>query len=480
MKKKAEKTRLKTIPVSAIHVEDRFRENFGTSDDKTGLKESIEQDGITTPITVEDLGDGSYRLLAGERRLTAAKELNHVTIDAKIFPTRDELERIRIEFGENFYRLNWTLEERVKMTKRLDDLHRAKHGSKLRGTTGTGWGIEDTARLMGRSKSPVHQDLQAARILELAPELAIEGSAAKIIKAGRKLIAKHERSVHAEQVQKRKLDTPRDKAVKLLCDSYILADRSDTLLRSGAADLITQVEANSIDFIEFDPPYGIGLEELRKHKNEDEKLQIYNEIPPDSYPAWLQHMLNHCYRALKPDSWLVLWCAAKPWTAFKQELNIGNNETATVFRNLIVEFLFNAGFDVICTIPGHWYKYTGQTMHPETRLANDYETFYYAGKGNPRLYRSWNLTYVYKKVAPQLKWHPSQRPIALMYGLINVFTKPGSLIMSPCLGSGSVILGADDHGCRCFGWDLERSYRDEFVSFVDKNYPGEGKKWSNL
>ena len=477
------KPRLKTIPIAAIKVENRARKHFGTTDDKTGLRESIEDfGGVLQPITVEDLGDGSYRLLAGERRLRTATELNHVTIDAKIFPELDETKRLEAEFGENFYRLNWSIEERLELTKRIDEAYKRKHGEATRGPGSTGWTTQQTAEVMGRSKTRVSRDLTAAKYLEIAPELAKEGSTDKIIRAGKKLVQKFEKTQHAQAIETRKADTDRDIRVKRLCESFILVDHHEDLLKSGAAGAITELESESIDLINFDPPYGIDHGNNRKLDADADEIQTYNEIPHEQYPQWISHMLKHCYRVLKPNSWLLLWFAPHPWTAYKttHKIKVGNKTLErTFFVNLVIQWLYDAGFDQIRALPGQWFKTNGQTMQPDLYLANDVEMFYYVGKGRPKLYRSGNATFTYRKVPLTKRWHLIQRPIPLMFNIFNVFCKPGSLILSPCLGSGVDILGADDHNCRLWGWDVEREYRDGFVNFVDKNFQ-EKTRWSNL
>jgi hypothetical protein len=68
------------LDVDSILVADRYRKEIG---DVSDLAESIKNVGLLNPITVR-AWHGGYRLVAGERRLTAFKTLGLRTIDARV------------------------------------------------------------------------------------------------------------------------------------------------------------------------------------------------------------------------------------------------------------------------------------------------------------------------------------------------------------------------------------------------------------
>lgn len=79
-----------------------------TKDDEASLDElveSIKENGLIHPITVESVGDGSYRIVVGERRARAFLKLGRTTISAKI---RDDLQnpktRLIYQMAENVNR----------------------------------------------------------------------------------------------------------------------------------------------------------------------------------------------------------------------------------------------------------------------------------------------------------------------------------------------------------------------------------------
>jgi len=97
-----------TQPRQAFHHPDgRIAE-----DDEASLEElaqSIESQGLIHPITVEPIGDGTYRVVVGERRMRAYLLLGRTTIEAKI---RDDLtnpkKRLIYQVAENVNRKDLT------------------------------------------------------------------------------------------------------------------------------------------------------------------------------------------------------------------------------------------------------------------------------------------------------------------------------------------------------------------------------------
>jgi ParB family transcriptional regulator, chromosome partitioning protein len=98
-------------PVDKIKVTDRVRDTVG---DLHELKESMLARGLINPITIQV--DGT--LVAGERRLTAARELGWAEIPCHVWQddTADEL--IAIEIEENTCRADLTLVEAEKAWQR--------------------------------------------------------------------------------------------------------------------------------------------------------------------------------------------------------------------------------------------------------------------------------------------------------------------------------------------------------------------------
>lgn len=68
------------------------------------LKESLKRYGLLNPITIND----KKELIAGNRRLEAAKQLGWTTINAVIVNISDRTRLLEIELEENTQRVNFT------------------------------------------------------------------------------------------------------------------------------------------------------------------------------------------------------------------------------------------------------------------------------------------------------------------------------------------------------------------------------------
>jgi site-specific DNA-methyltransferase (adenine-specific) len=56
------------------------------------------------------------------------------------------------------------------------------------------------------------------------------------------------------------------------------------------------------------------------------------------------------------------------------------------------------------------------------------------------------------------RYHPTQKPVALLQYLIRTYTNPGELILDNAMGSGTTLLAAQNEGRRCVGIELEEEY----------------------
>jgi ParB family chromosome partitioning protein len=95
----------------------QVREDF-SSQQMEDLKNSIKEKGIIQPLTVRRIDNG-YELIAGERRLRAAKEIGIKRIPAYIITANDKEEILELMLVENIQRENLNPIELAKSYKRL-------------------------------------------------------------------------------------------------------------------------------------------------------------------------------------------------------------------------------------------------------------------------------------------------------------------------------------------------------------------------
>ncbi|HYI38471.1 MAG TPA: ParB/RepB/Spo0J family partition protein, partial [Thermoleophilaceae bacterium] len=129
------------------------------------LSESIRSRGVLQPVVVRPLTGGRFELIAGERRLRAARLAEIETIPAVVRQTEDD-ERLDLALAENMARVDLSpVEEARACAMLVDDLGLTK---------------EEVGRRVGKSRVAVSNLI---RILEL-PDEALDLIAAGVLSEG--------------------------------------------------------------------------------------------------------------------------------------------------------------------------------------------------------------------------------------------------------------------------------------------------------
>jgi ParB family chromosome partitioning protein len=167
-----DETALVEVPVNAVAPNRRQpRQAFG-DESLEALARSIREVGVLQPIVVRKVEDDSYELVAGERRLRAARIAGLATVPA-IIRTSDDTEALREALIENIHRQDLApLEQAAAFQELQDDL----------GVT-----QEDLARRLGHSRPHIANTI---RLLNLPTEVQSLLAAGSITAAhGRALLA---------------------------------------------------------------------------------------------------------------------------------------------------------------------------------------------------------------------------------------------------------------------------------------------------
>ena len=103
------------VKIEDIIVKKRIRRNLG---DLTTLAESMKQFGLMNPVVL----DRDFHLVAGERRLEAAKKLGWTSIEATVLTRLDPVDALEMEIDENVYRKPFTSDELSDAFEKLERL----------------------------------------------------------------------------------------------------------------------------------------------------------------------------------------------------------------------------------------------------------------------------------------------------------------------------------------------------------------------
>ncbi len=103
------------IPIANIRVNRRIREE---PEDIESLMNSMKRYGLLNPITI----NSDNVLIAGRRRLEAARRLGWHMISANIIEATDRISELEMEIEENTQRSNFTDRELMDAYTRLERL----------------------------------------------------------------------------------------------------------------------------------------------------------------------------------------------------------------------------------------------------------------------------------------------------------------------------------------------------------------------
>jgi len=103
------------IPLDDIRVKRRIREE---PEDIEDLMNSMKRYGLMNPITI----NSENVLIAGRRRLEAARRLGWHMISANVIEATDRVSELEMEIEENTQRSNFTDQELMKAYTRLERL----------------------------------------------------------------------------------------------------------------------------------------------------------------------------------------------------------------------------------------------------------------------------------------------------------------------------------------------------------------------
>ena len=121
------------IDITKIKTENRIRKDFGNIQE---LADDIKQNGLINPPVVIAETDGTFTLLAGERRLRAMKSLGYRQVEVRTWGSLTDEQKLNIEISENEVRKDFSKAERIEYARRLEKIESVK--ARERQATSTG------------------------------------------------------------------------------------------------------------------------------------------------------------------------------------------------------------------------------------------------------------------------------------------------------------------------------------------------------
>lgn len=400
------------LKVAEIDASEKTREDAG---DLLSLAKSIKDHGMLNLIIVDGT---TKKLITGWRRLEACKLLKWEEIEVRLFETLSSVERRVIEIEEDItHKKTRSWQEDVLLKKELHDLKMNEAKNVHRGVREKrAWGQQETADMIGISRTLLSEDIRLAEALQHFPELINIPSKTD---ARRKMYRLRELALLQELARRGKLDP--------------LANRV-TFVNDDCMNVLPAIKDDSVDLVITDPPWAIGLKELSGASAIDYKPFADNETEADLY----KKVIPHLFRILKEGCHLYLF------------FGMGRYKE-------IHDILQNAGFDVR-EVPCIWVKDKPGYTAWEYKPMPQYEAFFFAcknTKGAPRrLTEATADVFSYPRGKDRI--HITEKPNELLKRLITLSTAPGEVVFDPFAGSGSTLVAALICDRRAFGIEKDK------------------------
>lgn len=285
---------MENIKIEDVKYDDtkRMRDNLN-EEGLLELVESFKNVGQITPIVVtRDL-----ELVAGRRRLEAARRIGWTEIRVEYFEDLDPLTRKIVEFDENDKRSQLTWQEKARAIKEIHELRKAE--AKKEGKT---WTASDTAKTLGISEGAVSEDLV------LASALGNQRVANRPSRRGALDTVKRER----ELILVRELARRRAENLGLVVGANATSLGGGVIYNEDCVKLLKTMASESIDLVIIDPPWGVNLDKAAQWSKswiatyDDSELaiqRVLNEVFPLLFKVLKPTCHIYCFFPIDKSQW---------------------------------------------------------------------------------------------------------------------------------------------------------------------------------
>jgi DNA modification methylase len=408
-----DESKIFTLDPTAITVKDelpRIRKELGEIEK---LAESIKKFGQLQPVVINQ----NNELIAGGRRLAACM-IADIPVKVCYVDAIDHMLMREMELEENVQRKALTVAEEVLAAAELHSFKQELYGEAIPGVTKEGqkqgWGVKDTAELLGKSKASTAEDLILAAALKVMPELGKCDT-----KSEMKSVLKNMEKVSQQLDGLIKYESTIKEAKE-----FVIVNRPMESYLAGLPDGI-------IDTVLTDPPYGIDIFDIAmgiagETGGDNITSGVKYEDGEEYAKALLAELAVQSYRVTKSTGHIYIFCAPSHFWWLK--------DVMTAARWIVRER------------PIIWIKReSGQCNQPSMWPSSAYEFILFARKPESKLVTEGRIDWIQcDPVLPSEKTHQAEKPTLLIKELLTRTNHPGQYILDPFMGSGAVIEAACD------------------------------------
>ena len=195
-----------------------------------------------------------------------------------------------------------------------------------------------------------------------------------------------------------------------------------------------RIPDGSVDLIVTDPPY---LMNYKTGRRKDKTHRFNDVILNDDNEQLITDYVKECYRIMKDDTAMYLFCSSNKVDFFKREL-----EKLFSIKNMII-----------------WVKNNHTAGDLESAFGRKYEIVFLVNKGQ-RKFNGERLTDIWEfpRVSGDGQLHQNQKPIELIKRCIEKHSDVGEVVFDGFMGSGTTAAAALDTNRNYIGFELDEYY----------------------
>ncbi len=189
-----------------------------------------------------------------------------------------------------------------------------------------------------------------------------------------------------------------------------------------------------VDLVVTDPPYLIGYKSgYRKDKTHDFASTIQNDDNPDL----IKNYIKECYRIMKQNTAMYMFCSQDKNDFFKQEL----------------EKYFNIKNQII------WVKNNHTVGDLTSQFGKAYEIIFLVNKGEaPFVGKRLTDVWHYDRIVGNKQKHQNQKPINLIKQCLLKHSLDGDIVFDGFMGSGTTAVACKELNRNFIGCEIEAKY----------------------
>lgn len=444
-------TNTRLVPLTAITIDRDIRQRR----ELTGIEDlaaSLTRIGLINAVVIH--ADG--RLIAGERRLEAARSLGWTEIRATVKELLSEIDAQLLELLENIDRADLPWPDMIRAVENYHEFR--KEGFK-------GWTVMGTARDLGSSEEIVRRQLMVADYLADPDVLACKSWSAAFNlldqRGARQEAAAQSRisnlmgteslddllpsapaTIGLEELEG---DEPLDPKLKriealksppsILPTAKAITSPADLVLQADFLQWVQTYSGGPFDVLHCDFPYGKGYVGHRGRATGEAHTRPVYDDSAETFTSLLTGLLADQDKLALSSAHCLFW------------LDLS-------YYQFTIDSFVEAGWKLATIFPLIWDKgYAGIASDVKRRPRHCYETALLFSRGDRQLRR---LDSDIIAAPPGDKVHMSEKPQVVLRQFLSMLVDQHTEVLDPTCGSGSALVAAHRLGAaRVLGLELD-------------------------